>query len=124
VVELAARHDVEAFLAGELERRSELRYPPFARLVRVLVTAPDQATADGIIALLVETAEPVLGDDLLLGPAPLFRLRDRSRSHLLVKTGDPRRSATVFRGLLRDLAADLRRAGATAVVDVDPQSFN
>jgi len=60
----------------------------------------------------------------VLGPAPLFRLRDRSRSHLLIKTADPRRSAAVFRGLLRDLAADLRRAGANAVVDVDPQSFN
>jgi primosomal protein N' (replication factor Y) (superfamily II helicase) len=124
VVELAARHDVEAFLAGELERRSELGYPPFARLVRVLVTAPDQATADGITTLLADTADPVLGNDLVLGPAPLFRLRDRSRSHLLIKTADPRRSAAVFRGLLRDLAADLRRAGANAVVDVDPQSFN
>jgi hypothetical protein len=29
----------------------------------------------------------------------------------------------VLRGLLRDLAPDLRKAGATAVVDVDPQSF-
>jgi len=124
VVELAARHDVETFLAGELERRQELGYPPFARLVRVLVTAPDQDTADGLARLLADTAEPVLEDDLVLGPAPLFRLRDRSRSHLLVKTTEPRRSAAVFRGLLRDLAADLRRAGANAVVDVDPQSFN
>jgi primosomal protein N' len=74
--------------------------------------------------LLADTASPVLGDDLVLGPAPLFRLRDRGRSHLLVKTADPRRAAAVFRGLLRDLAADLRRAHATAVVDVDPQSFN
>ena len=124
VVELAARHDVEAFLSGELERRRELGYPPYARLVRVLVTAPDQATADGITTLLADTADPVLGDDLVLGPAPLFRLRDRSRSHLLIKTADPRRPAAVFRGLLRDLAPDLRRAGASAVVDVDPQSFN
>jgi primosomal protein N' (replication factor Y) (superfamily II helicase) len=124
VVELAARHDVEGFLEGELERRRELGYPPFARLLRVLVTAPEQETAEQIAVLLADTASPVLGDDLVLGPAPLFRLRDRGRSHLLVKTADPRRAAAVFRGLLRDLAADLRRAHATAVVDVDPQSFN
>jgi primosomal protein N' (replication factor Y) len=123
VVELAARHDVEGFLEGELERRRELGYPPFARLVRLLVTAPDQETADGITGLLADTAGPVLGDDAVLGPAPLHRLRDRSRSHLLVKTSDPRRAATVFRGLLRDIAPDLRRASASAVVDVDPQSF-
>jgi primosomal protein N' (replication factor Y) len=124
VVELAARHDVAGFLEGELDRRRELGYPPFARLVRVLVTAPEQETADGITGLLVDTAAPVLDDDAVLGPAPLYRLRDRSRSHLLIKTRDPRRSAAVFRGLLRDLAADLRRAHASAVVDVDPQSFN
>jgi primosomal protein N' (replication factor Y) (superfamily II helicase) len=124
VVELAARHDVAGFLEGELERRRELGYPPFARLVRVLVTAPEQETAEQIAVLLADTVAPVLGDDVLLGPAPLFRLRDRGRSHLLVKTADPRRAAAVFRGLLRDLAADLRRARATAVVDVDPQSFN
>ena len=124
VVELAARHAVEEFLEGELERRRELAYPPFARLVRVLVTAPDGAVAEGICEVLAEAAAPALGDDLLLGPAPLYRLRDRGRSHLLVKTEDPRRAAVVFRGLLRDLSADVRRAGATAVVDVDPQSFN
>ena len=124
VVELAARHDVEAFLDGELERRRELGHPPFARLVRVLVAASDQEVADDVALTLAEAAEPALPGDQLLGPAPLFRLRDRSRSHLLVKTSEPRRSAVVFRGLLRDLAADLRRVRATAVVDVDPQSFN
>jgi primosomal protein N' (replication factor Y) len=124
VVELAARHAVEEFLDGELERRSELGYPPFRRLVRVLVTAPEPQVAEDIALTLADAAAPALGDDQLLGPAPLFRLRDRSRSHLLVKTADPRRAAAVFRGLLRDLSADLRRAGATAVVDVDPQSFN
>jgi primosomal protein N' len=66
---------------------------------------------------------PALADDRVLGPAPLGRLRDRARSHLLVKTAEPRRAAHVFRGLLRDLAPDLRRSDATAVVDVDPQSL-
>ena len=35
VVRLAAEHAVEAFLAGELERRERLGYPPFRHLVRV-----------------------------------------------------------------------------------------
>jgi hypothetical protein len=42
---------------------------------------------------------------------------------VLTKTAAAGRAAAVLRGLLRDLAADLRRAHATAVVDVDPQSF-
>src|SRR3954452_23503158 len=38
-IEAAARHDTEGFLAGELERRRALRYPPFADLIRVVVSA-------------------------------------------------------------------------------------
>jgi primosomal protein N' (replication factor Y) len=121
-VALAARHAVEEFLEGELERRRQLGYPPFRRLVRLLVTAPDQDVALGAAVALAEAAIPVLAGDGVLGPAPLGRLRDRARSHLLVKTSDARRAAAVFRGLLRDLAPDLRRADATAVVDVDPQT--
>ena len=123
VVELAARHAVGEFLEGELERRRELGYPPFARIVRLLVAAPVPRTAAEVAEVLADAARPALGGDQLLGPAPLHRLRDRARSHLLVKTSEPRRAAAVFRGLLRDLSADLRRAHATAVVDVDPQSF-
>src|SRR6185503_10735423 len=40
-VALAARHAVEEFLAGEIERRRELGYPPFRHLVRVLVSGPE-----------------------------------------------------------------------------------
>jgi primosomal protein N' (replication factor Y) len=123
VVELAARHAVAEFLEGELERRRELGYPPFGRIVRLLVTASEAKTAMEVSEVLADAARPALGDDVVLGPAPLHRLRDRARSHLLVKTPEPRRAAKVFRGLLRDLAADMRRAHATAVVDVDPQSF-
>ena len=43
-VALAARHDVEGFLAGELERRRELGYPPYRHLVRILVAGPNGRT--------------------------------------------------------------------------------
>jgi primosomal protein N' (replication factor Y) (superfamily II helicase) len=122
-VVLAARHAVGEFLEGELERRRDLGYPPFRRLVRVLATADEAAVAHDVAATIATAAAPALDGDILLGPAPLGRLRDRSRSHVLIKTAAAGRAAAVLRGLLRDLAADLRRAHATAVVDVDPQSF-
>jgi primosomal protein N' (replication factor Y) (superfamily II helicase) len=124
VVVLAARHAVPEFLEGELERRRELGYPPFRRLVRVLAAAPSGDVAEGVAAAVRSAVEPALGGDVLLGPAPLFRLRDRWRSHLLIKTEQPLRAAAILRGVLRDLTGDLRRASATAVVDVDPQSLS
>ena len=47
VVRLAAEHAVEAFLAGELERRERLGYPPFRHLVRVEVAAAAAGRRDG-----------------------------------------------------------------------------
>ena len=37
----AARHDSDGFLAGELERREALRYPPFSHLIRIVCAAVD-----------------------------------------------------------------------------------
>src|SRR6187431_3484844 len=50
-IELAARHDVPRFLAGELERRRELGYPPFRHLVRIVVSG---SGVEGPTAVLTE----------------------------------------------------------------------
>jgi len=117
-VAYAARHDVHGFLDGELERRRALGYPPFRHLVRIVVSGPGEA--DPLRAL--EELKARLGGDELLGPAPLLRLRNRHRAQLVGKTTQPRTLATRAATLLAAAAPAMRRAGLTAVVDVDPQS--
>jgi primosomal protein N' (replication factor Y) len=118
-IELAARHDVSRFLAGELERRRELGYPPFRHLVRIVVAGPEPETP---LQALAELKEGLRGDDVL-GPAPLLRLRGKYRAQLVAKTEQPRRIAGQASRLLSAGAPAMRRAGLTAVVDVDPQSL-
>jgi primosomal protein N' (replication factor Y) (superfamily II helicase) len=115
----AARHDVKGFNDGELERRRALGYPPFRHLVRIVVTGPE--LADAMRAL--EELRNGLGDAELLGPAPLLRLRGKHRAQLVGKTDRPRALATRAAALLGAGAPAMRRAGLTAVVDVDPQSL-
>jgi primosomal protein N' (replication factor Y) (superfamily II helicase) len=117
-IAFAARHDVPRFLAGELERRRELGYPPFRHLVRIVVTGPEP---NGPLQALAELKTGLPGD--LLGPAPLLRLRGRYRAQLVAKTDQPRRLAAEASRLLSVAAPAMRRAGLTAVVDVDPQSL-
>jgi primosomal protein N' (replication factor Y) len=117
-LELAARHDVTRFLAGELERRRELGYPPFRHLVRLVVAGPEPAAP---LQALTELKDGLPGD--VLGPAPLLRLRGRYRAQLVAKTDRPRRLASEAARLLAAAAPAMRAAGLTAVVDVDPQSF-
>ncbi len=118
-VALAARHDVPEFLRGELERRRALGYPPFRHLVRIVVAGPDAESPERALA---ELKAGLPGDDLL-GPAPLLRLRGRHRAQLVGKTDRPRRLASRAAALLSAAAPAMRRAGLTAVVDVDPQSL-
>jgi primosomal protein N' len=82
------------------------------------VTSPSEASG---LKLLEELRAGLDGD--LLGPAPLFRLRGKFRAQLVAKTDEPRRLAARTARLLAAAAPAMRRAGLTAVVDVDPQTL-
>jgi primosomal protein N' len=71
----------------------------------------------------LEELKAGLGEAELLGPAPLLRLRGRHRAQLVGKTERPRALATRAAALLSAAAVPMRRAGLSAVVDVDPQSL-
>jgi primosomal protein N' (replication factor Y) len=110
---------VRGFLDAELERRRDLGYPPYRHLVRIVVSGPELGDAQRAL----EELKSGLGDADLLGPAPLLRLRGRYRVQLVGKTDRPRALATRTAELLAAAAVPMRRAGLTAVVDVDPQSL-
>jgi primosomal protein N' (replication factor Y) len=57
----------------------------------------------------------------VLGPAPLFRLRGRARSQLLVKASDRRRAITVTGAAVEAVARLASRQKVSISVDVDPQ---
>lgn len=120
-IALAARHDVEEFLAGELARRRELGYPPFRHLVRVVVSGPEPGGPATVLAQLRGRLREVAAETDILGPAPLVRLRGRHRAQLLVKADAPRPVASLTARLLAGAAPAMRRDGLAASVDVDPQ---
>jgi primosomal protein N' (replication factor Y) len=118
-IRLAAAHDADAFLAAELERRRLLRYPPFSTLVRVVCSSPKPGAAHAA-ATDVHARLEAAGIEPL-GPAPLFRLRGRERSQLVVKAAD-RAPAVAAIGAAVEAAAPAREHRAVAFsVDVDPQ---
>ena len=121
----AAEHDADGFLAGELERRRALRYPPFAHLVRVVCTATEEGPEREAAAAVAERvrgelAGPAANAAAVLGPAHLFRLKGRSRAQVLVKTADRAAGARSVRGAVEAVAGDRAHRGATFAVDVDP----
>jgi primosomal protein N' (replication factor Y) len=121
-IEHAARHDSAGFLAGELERRRLLRYPPYSHLVRVSLNAELEArveTAAGSIAGDLREALPEGSE--LLGPAPMFRVRNRHRRRILIKASDREGTITAVRDTVERRAADRSLKDVAIGVDVDPQ---
>ncbi|HEY5344115.1 MAG TPA: primosomal protein N' [Solirubrobacteraceae bacterium] len=122
-IEHAARHDSDGFLAGELERREALRYPPFSHLIRIVCSAVDAAPARTAADALRERLRivPPGPDASVLGPADLFRLRGRERQVLVVKASERRPAVHAVGEAVRRVAAAREHAGVSFSVDVDPQ---
>jgi len=119
----AARHDSAGFLAGEIERRRALRYPPFSHLVRLVLRSESEPRVEEAGArAAVELSERLPEEADLLGPAPMFRVRRRFRRRLLVKAEELEPAVAAVRDTVEALAADrpLTRQVAIAV-DVEPQ---
>jgi len=128
-IDHAARYDAEGFIARERAERKSLRFPPFSSLIVVTVRGKDEpAVEDAAAALAPRIAgNPRFGEAFfeLLGPAPapLLKLRERYRWHILLKARRDRWRAA--RAVLREaLASDERgRASIEVLVDVDALSL-
>lgn len=117
---VAARtHDYVGFYKREIQEREALGYPPFKRLIRVLIRARSEeaamAAAEKAIGLL--PAGPGLE---ILGPAPAAHLKVRGhyRVQILIKGTDDAALSPLLPVLRR-----LRLPKAHTIVDVDPQDL-
>ena len=118
----AARHDAAGFLAEEVERRRLLRYPPFSHLVRIVLKSESEPRLDEAASRLATVLVETLPSDAdLLGPAPMFRVRNRHRRRLLTKATDREATVTAIRDAVERLAADRTLREVAIGVDVDPQ---
>jgi primosomal protein N' (replication factor Y) len=115
-IRLAARHDADTFTAEELRRREALAYPPFATLIRIIASSDQPGAAHRAAAAIRAGLGPGA-----LGPAPLFRLRGRERSQVVVKARERREGIAEVRAAVEAVAADRAHRGTSLSVDVDPQ---
>jgi primosomal protein N' (replication factor Y) len=116
----AAQHDTRGFVTGELVRRRALDYPPFADLIRVVCSAESPEAPRAAAGEIGDAAAGAHGATVL-GPAPLFRLRGRHRSQVVVKAHD-RAAAVAAVRVAVDRAANRKEHRDVAFsVDVDPQ---
>ncbi len=77
--------DYEAFYRAEIESRRMLGYPPFGRMGRIILDGANEGKVSSA-ALALTSQLPVRNNSRILGPAPapLEKIRNRYRWHILV----------------------------------------
>ncbi len=127
-VRAAVAHDFEAFAERELDERKRPAYPPWVRLVNVVLSSPEQelaatAAERGAAWLgrwLSSSAARPKGDVEIVGPAPspIEKLHGRWRWHFLLRARSPAALGGAARALVDGFklpAGDVRLA-----LDRDP----
>src|SRR5690606_9723152 len=125
-VTCAAAHDYDSFFSAESATRAELAYPPHGRLIAVRIDGRDASEVASVARRLAEVAETVgrrpENADLVEvcgpAPAPIERLRTRTRWQIWLRSSDRAALRRVGRALGSIEVGQKVRVG----LDVDPIS--
>ena len=123
-IQLAQRHDYAALYAEERALRAELAYPPFSRLVNLRISGRDASAVESTAEAVAAFARQEARETTVLGPAPapLVKIRDRTRWQVLLKS----QNLGALHSLCAELMAQRSRlcpAGVILQLDVDPESM-
>ncbi len=121
--------DYDGFCKEEMKSRESLQYPPFTRLLKVLVTSSDEASARGGARLLAAICREKAGSFrttggsvAVLGPSPAayVKLRNRFRWQVYIKTWTSSDMQSFIECVLESVKGDPDFRSVQITVDRDP----
>jgi primosomal protein N' (replication factor Y) len=120
------RHDYEGFVNAEMVHRQQLNYPPFHRIASIKLQSPKRTEVQEASALLAQRAEAlknrfdIFHEIEVLGPAeaPIAKIRNQFRYHLLLKCGQHKTLNQFIQKLISDSKWIPKQTKVS--VDVDP----
>ncbi|MGZ3692080.1 MAG: replication restart helicase PriA, partial [Pseudobdellovibrio sp.] len=125
-ITFSKNHDYEGFVQTELMHRRQLNYPPFHKIAALKIQSMDVKRAQEASHYLAQRAEAlknkfeVFKDIEVLGPAaaPIAKLRNQFRFHLLIKCGHSKTLNEFIRLVFGDSKWVPKQT--KVVVDIDP----
>jgi primosomal protein N' (replication factor Y) len=120
---LAKEGRLEDFYARELEMRLQLQFPPFSRLIRIVLRGRNkERILQAVKELAGALSECIGGSGEILGPAecPLARISGNHRHHVIVRARDFSAAHRKVGALLDGFRPP---SGVHVEIDVDPQSL-
>ena len=87
-IQSAAQLDIKKFYNIALSQRQELKYPPFSRLTRILISGKNQHNVLNIASQLATKLKSNNKIYEILGPtpAPIEKIREHWRYHMIIKS--------------------------------------
>lgn len=128
VIQAAAAQDYDRFAAQEILHRQELEYPPFRRMLHLLVDGPKEPQvedrAQALRHVLEAEVRRLRASVQVLGPAPMpiSRLKGQYRWHLSLLARS-REALHRLGTLALDSPAPSGLSGTRVMADVDPVSM-
>ncbi len=125
ILALVQQHDYKKFYDFEIDKRKEFFYPPFSRMIKIMMKHRDKETVEAAAFKLTA----LLGQDLkqyITGPAApvVGRLRNMYLMELMIKLPKKIGMSNVYKSVIRNhimlLGAEQKFKAVHVVVDVDP----
>jgi primosomal protein N' (replication factor Y) len=118
------KEDYTGYLEYELNIRRELNYPPFSRIILVVVSGPDKTKAKNASKKLKDLINQIIAENEIeiLGPAeaPIFKRGKLYRYQFLLKSRSMEEPVYIYERI-NNFAKTSR--GVTVTLDVDPLNF-
>jgi primosomal protein N' (replication factor Y) len=126
-IRAAVEHDFPGFAEQELHARQSPLYPPFCRLINVVMSARDQSAAQQAADRAAEWLRGLIASRGLEGcevvgpaPCPIERIRDRWRWHFFLRAEDARLAGRIIRFFGERFRVSAGAHELRMVIDRDP----
>jgi len=123
VFEYVKNHDYEGFYKREIELRRELGYPPFGKMIRIVLSFKDRNIIEPTIKSIKRNIKQMYSKEIdILGPspAPIEKVRNRWRWHMIIKGREMKKMRYIAQKILTLLQ---ERKDPDVEIDVDPVSM-
>lgn len=124
ILDFVKRHDYSGYYRNEIVSREKLSYPPFSRIINIMIKNKDAQTADAAAQLYAQALRQTFGSRVL-GPEKPFisRVATYYLQSIMVKieaTASMTKVKHILRTLYESLARDPRIKSSVVYYDVDP----
>lgn len=125
---LASFYDYPAFYKKEINLRETTMYPPFVKIIRILITSEDENLAKETAKVYYEEVKKIQAehsdDFVYLGvmKAPIGRIQNKHRLQILMRLKI--QNADIITNKLFELADNIKKTNITIFVEINPQNLS